>query len=244
MIEIDKKRLCVVGDIHGELNTLVYNISERFDFKDTAFIIAGDIGLGFEKRGYYEALYNRNKERLEKRGNIIYGIRGNHDDNCGYFKAETKIDFPRFKTIPDYEPLCWENKIILPIGGANSVDKKIRLEENKKWEEKGSTKRCWWPDERPEHLETFDSLPRHVDIVISHEAPMSCGPILIRESWMDSEMYENIKEDRYYLYKILREMTPERWYFGHHHNSYSGTCGGTMYKGLDIHEIIEVIYYD
>lgn len=243
MITIEKERLCIVGDIHGEINSLVYDISERYGFLDTAFIIVGDVGLGFNQPGWYDAVYSRNRERLEGRGNIIYGIRGNHDDP-EFFNGDKKLDFPSFKTISDYEPLEWKGKIILPIGGATSVDKKDRLVENYKWKKKGSNRKCWWPDERPVKLENLESLPGHIDIIVSHEAPAACGPVLIREEWMDGEMFENIKEDREYLYKILKEKVPERWYFGHHHESYSGTCVNTLYRGLGIQEIVEVIYYE
>lgn len=243
MIEIKEPRLCIVGDIHGELNTLVYNITEKYKIEDCAFIIAGDVGLGFDRPGFYESLYNRNKDRLERGRNIIYGIRGNHDDPL-YFNGDEALNFPRFKTLKDYEPLSWKGRIILPVGGAQSLDVKERQVENYKQEKRGSSKKVWWPDERPVKLENFDSLPGHIDIVISHEAPLGAGHTLVRESWMDFELYDHIREDREYLYKLAKEKIPERWYFGHYHNSYSGTIANTLYRGLDIHEIAEINYYD
>ena len=61
---------------------------------------------------------------------------------------------------------------------------------------------------------------------------------------MDLDLFERIKEDRSYLYKMLKEKVPERWYFGHYHDSYSGIIMNTQYRGLDIQEIIEVNYYE
>lgn len=243
MIKIEKENLCIVGDIHGELGTLVYNITERYNLHDTAFIIAGDVGLGFNQPGWYEAWYSKQEPRLEKNNNIIYGLRGNHDDPR-FFNGDKALNYPFLKTLKDYEPLEWKDKTILPIGGASSIDVKERMIENGKWEKRGSTRRCWWPEERPQQLENFESLPRHIDIVVSHEAPLGAGKTLMRETWMDFELYERIREDREYLYKILKERVPERWYFGHYHDSYSGALVNTLYRGLDIQEIVEINYYE
>ena len=243
MIKIDKANLAIVGDIHGELGSLVYNITERYHLHDTAVIIAGDVGLGFNQPGWYDAWYSKQEDRLKKNNNTIYGIRGNHDDPR-FFNGDKVLNYPFLKTLKDYEPLEWKGKIILPVGGANSTDVKDRLIENSKWEKKGSSRKCWWPDERPIQLDNFESLPGHIDIVISHEAPLGAGKTLIREPWMDLDLFERIKEDRSYLYKMLKEKVPERWYFGHYHDSYSGIIMNTQYRGLDIQEIIEVNYYE
>lgn len=243
MIKIEKENLCLVGDIHGELSSLVYNITEKYNLHNTAFIIVGDVGLGFNSPGWYKTWYNKQIPRLEKNNNIIYGIRGNHDDP-EFFNGDKILDFPYLKTLKDYEPLEWKNKIILPIGGANSIDAKERMVENGKWEKRHDPRRCWWPEERVIKLENFDSLPGHIDIVVSHEAPMGAGKTLVRESWMDFKLYEKIKEDREYLYKIVKEKVPERWFFGHYHDSYSGTLVNTQYRGLDIQEIVELNYYE
>ncbi len=242
MIVIEKEHLCVVGDIHGELGTLVYNITEQYRLEDTAFIIAGDVGLGFNQPGWYDAWYKKQESRLEKNRNIIYGIRGNHDDP-EFFNGEKALDYPYLKTLKDYEPIMWKDKIILPVGGATSIDYKERLIENSKFEKKRLSKRCWWPGERPIVID-FKDLPGHIDIIISHEAPNNVGRLLIKKPWMTNDLYEKIKEERDYLYRLLKETNPERWYFGHYHESFSGHVLNTDFKGLDINEIMEVIYYD
>lgn len=242
MKTIEKEHLCIVGDIHGELGTLVYNITEKYKLKDTAIIIAGDVGLGFNQPGWYDSWYYKQESRLKDNNNIIYGIRGNHD-NPEFFNGNRKLDYPYFKTLEDYVPLEWKGKLILPIGGASSIDVKERMVENSKWEKRGSSRRCWWPNERPDKVD-LDSLPGKIDIVVSHEAPLSAGHTLIRETWMDFDLYERIREDREYLYSIVKEKLPERWYFGHYHKSFSGNLLETIYKGLDIQELVEVLYYE
>lgn len=233
-MKLDYKNLCIVGDIHGEFRELVWNITQK-GLKDTAFIVAGDFGLGFYKRGYYDTVYLKIKDRLSKNGNCILGVRGNHD-NPEYFdpgSEELFIDYPEFKALPDYTRLYWGDREILVIGGATSVDKTWRLKEESK-----SGNKLWWENERP--LKDLSRINLKEDIIISHECPLCLGPVLVRDNMMDLETYHNILEDRKYFDKVIKESRPNNYYFGHYHKSSSGNWGDTLWRGLDINEIIEV----
>lgn len=225
---LNYKYLCIVGDIHGEFKKIVWDINQK-ELKDTAFIVAGDFGLGFYKRGYYEKIYGEIKNKLSDDHNCLLGIRGNHDDP-DYFNEESELylDYPEFKAIPDYTRLTWDKREILVIGGATSTDKDWRVEKGIEW----------WENERP--VQDFSKVNQKEDIIISHEAPLCIGPVSMRSDEMSLGVYENIIEDRKYLAKILTETRPENYYFGHYHRSTSGNWGETMWKGLDINEIIEV----
>ena len=59
----DAKGIVVCGDIHGEFNELVYKCCIQYRMTDTLIIVAGDCGFGFERQGYYENVYNHNRER-------------------------------------------------------------------------------------------------------------------------------------------------------------------------------------
>lgn len=85
------KYLCVSGDIHGEIRTLVYNL-RRLNVKDSVVIVAGDCGIGFEKAGHYENIYHRIRRILETQNCILLFARGNHDDPL--FFREKLIDYP------------------------------------------------------------------------------------------------------------------------------------------------------
>lgn len=229
-MKISNKYLCIVGDIHGKFRELAWTISQK-EFRDTAFIVAGDFGLGFHKRGYYEEEYNRIKEKLSSHGNCILGLRGNHDDP-EYYNPESELflDYPEFKALPDYTRLTWGDREILVIGGATSTDKE--------WRQSQKDKKLWWEGERP--VKDFSKLKLKEDIIISHEAPLCIGPVTMRTSDFDSETYHDIIEDREFLSKVLKETRPSRYYFGHHHESTSGNWGDTLWKGLDVNEIVEV----
>lgn len=231
-MELNYNNLCIVGDIHGEFTEFSFKIWQK-DIKDTAFIVAGDFGLGFHKRGYYERVYQRIKKKLEDKGNCLLGIRGNHDDPEYYYESPL-MDYPLFKALPDFTRLTWKEREILVIGGATSVDKSWRIEQMKK----KPKEIIWWEGERP--IKDVSRLKEKEDIVISHEAPLCVGPVVTRTDDMELETYHNILEDRKFLDIVLKETRPENYYFGHYHCSTSGNWGNTLWKGLSINEIIEV----
>ena len=80
----DVNEIIVCGDIHGEFNALVNKVCVQYDIHDSIIIVAGDCGFGFERVGYYDNIYKRNRKRLEEHNNYILMIRGNHD-NPSYF---------------------------------------------------------------------------------------------------------------------------------------------------------------
>lgn len=224
------KDIYVVGDIHGELRGLVYDLTERYDIKDAIIVLAGDVGLGFEKPGHYDQVYSRIAKRLDENNLMLLGVRGNHDDP-EYFNGGLVRKYPRFQTVPDYTVLVFQNHRFLVIGGAVSVDQEGRVP--------GKT---WWPGEAPLMLtdrEIEYRLPGQIDGVISHDAPISFQPVGRRGNYSE-EIWWKSQEVRNYLEKILWKCHPKLWYYGHYHDSYVGTNGVCRFSGLDIQEIKRV----
>lgn len=230
--EIKTLGLAIVGDIHDELPGLVWEITEKYKITDTTFIIAGDCGIGFDDS--LKDMYIRKKigEKLEKSGNTLLCIRGNHD-NPKFFLQGNLIDLPKLKTIPDYTHLTWKDRKILVIGGGVSVDKESRLEDFKK-----TGKISWWEEERITH--SPELLDPQEDIIISHMAPLCIGPVLLRYPGISHETWAADKSDREYLSTVLKETRPTRWIFGHYHQSTSGDYEDCIWRGLDIKEIYEI----
>lgn len=225
--------ILMCGDIHGEWRKLVFNLTERYKIKNASVFILGDIGMGFDNSYKYD--FQRISKKLEKNDITLYSIRGNHDDPR-YFNGDLKVNtYPRIKFLKDYEVIEVEGVRILPIGGAISIDKDWRLEE-----ERSSKKKIYWEDEDIIRESKFDI---NVDVVISHESPLSFDPILIRDKDLNENLYKSILNSRKYLDTVLLNISDncKRWYFGHYHRSISGNYGKIVYHGLDIQEIQELV---
>ena len=118
-----------IGDIHGNFNYIKYVIRHRH-IEDETLIQVGDFGIGFEKKHVdLDLLYDLN-DFLKKHNCILYVIRGNHDDPA-YFTG--LFMFSHLKLVPDYTIVNIEDKNVLFVGGAHSVDRARRIEFNDVW---------------------------------------------------------------------------------------------------------------
>lgn len=227
----------VVGDIHGKMRELVFKITHSLNLRDSLFVVLGDIGFGFERRGYYDSLYRKISNRLESHNNKILCLRGNHDDPS-YFSGETSLNYPRLSVISDYSLLDLNGRSALVIGGATSLDGEWRRSRNVGYSSVGSPKRFWWDDEGIDMVD-LDTLNR-VDLVLSHEAPSCFDLETIRFPETTAEEYNRAIKEREYLSEVCKKVSPSRWYFGHHHKHICGDYGPTKYFGLSELEIIKI----
>ena len=243
----DAKHIIVSGDIHGGFTRVVFKLCMQYGCTDTLLIIAGDCGFGFEKLGYYDRIYNKVAGQLRKANNWVVFLRGNHDDPS-YF-SEEKISYKRWRTIPDYGIIqaCGHN--ILCIGGATSIDRYRRKEENARLRKMGHKDvAMWWPDEAPVYNEeTIDFIPVElpIDIVISHTAPSFCKLKSHQgiKSWavMDPSLIWDVDAERETMDRINKRLKEQdhpitQWIYGHFHQSWSGVIDGIRFAMLDIEE--------
>lgn len=248
----DAKQVIVSGDIHGDFKGVVFKLCVQYSLKDTLLIVAGDCGFGFEKPGYYETVYNQVAGRLRKANNWVVFLRGNHDDPAYY--SEEKVSYKRWRCIPDYTIIqaCGHN--ILCIGGATSIDRQTRKEENARRRERSHLQTAvWWPDEMPVFLPTeIESIPVdiRIDTVVTHTAPSFCpleskqglkswaamDPTLIGDVGMERKTMDNI-------FGCLRQngQPVERWLYGHFHQTWRGEREGVLFSMLDIEEFKEIL---
>lgn len=120
----DAKSVVICGDIHGDFKPLVHKLCKQLGLKDTLLIVAGDCGFGFDKPSYYVTVYKQISRLLRKANNWVVFVRGNHDDPS-YF-AEHKINYARWRTVPDYSVITANGHNILCVGGAVSIDRAMR----------------------------------------------------------------------------------------------------------------------
>lgn len=237
------RNLVFCGDIHGELATLVWKITEQLKLVDTDVVIVGDFGVGFGKPGSLKQQYERVQKRLVEKNNTIYTIRGNHDDPS-YFDGTHNFEHLIF--LPDHTVIELGGKTIYPIGGATSTDLDLvdpRTRRSRRQEElflSKHGKHCWWENETVEQKRLID-LPLKVDIIISHTAPLKFSPPPFRANHIGLEEWEKILKEREYLNQVEDAINYDKWFYGHFHRPYSGNIGGKLNRCLTIMEIAQCI---
>ena len=247
----DAKHVLVSGDIHGNFNGIVYKLCVQYGMTDTLLVVAGDCGFGFEKPGYYETVYNHLAGRLRKANNWIAFIRGNHDDPA-YFCEQNNTRL-RWRSIPDYSVIRACGHDILCVGGAVSIDRATRKEENALRRARGHyLTAVWWPYEAPvfspEKIEEIPSDIR-IDTVITHTSPSFCEKKNTKDlvSWavMDTTLMADVDRERQTMDELFYGLRDHgyhvrRWFYGHFHQSWCGEREGVLFSMLDIEEFKEI----
>lgn len=232
--------LWICGDIHGELSNLVWKAVRQLKIRHADILIVGDFGAGFGRPKSMDVAYIKICSALEEYDICLYTIRGNHDDPT-FFDGTHDYEYLHF--LPDHRTIELCGKKIYPIGGAVSSDidlvdpltRKSRRMQNDTLIKFGSSKRIWWSDEAPSM--DLNNLPISADIVVSHEAPLSFEPPLVRDDHVRDCTWQKVVESRRYLDDVLNAVKPSQWFYGHYHNHYEGVFQGTHYLGLDIAEM-------
>ena len=248
------KQVAVSGDIHGDFEGIFRKIS---GFEDLLLIVAGDCGFGFEtKERHLLQLQNLSKKYLVKGNNYVAFVRGNHD-NPAYFEPakgseKTPVWLKHCRTIPDYVVIEAAGLRVLCLGGAVSIDRRLRkrwMVENDIRPDGPFDRSYYWPGELP--LFAFEALGElcretTLDAVVSHTAPSFCAPItkdgIMEWTRADDQLYADVTAERRTLdevYAFLKEhrRLPKEWFYGHYHFSSWQDEDGCHFRLLDIEEI-------
>lgn len=217
-----------VGDIHGEFRNFIYTL-KRCKITDTNIIVAGDFGIGFYKENYYITEFNKMNKYLISKNVNIYVVRGNHD-NPSYFLENKNYD--NIHLMKDYSIIEIENKRILALGGAFSIDRKYR-----------KLNVDYWDDELFNYDENLLNKIE-CDIVVSHSAPDFCLPLkkVIDDNSTINEMCNKERNDLSKSYQILSIKNKiTHWYYGHFHENNYLKYNDTIFKGLGISAMDELL---
>jgi len=233
MIQFNNKNLIFCGDVHGEFETLVYNI-KRLNISDSTIICCGDFGVGFYKPNYYINIFNKVSPYLIKNNVNIVALRGNHD-NPSYFKENTIYNNCIY-LVKDYEIINSCNYNILCIGGAISIDRRLR-----------KLNVDYWIDENikfDEFMLNDLSKNDNIDIIASHTAPQYFIPYtkVSFEFYRDDvNLEQELKDERLLCNGIfdIFSHTVTHWYYGHFHNSIISNYENVKYRCLDIMELYQ-----
>ena len=234
-IEINCNTFIATGDLHGYFNSFMSMI-KRYEMNDTCVIVCGDCGLGFYKDGYYKTMFKKLEDMCRKRNVTVVFVRGNHDDPS-YFntgKANTK----HIIAVPDYTVI---NGSTLCVGGATSIDRKIRLSQMASEERhyrqfhpfaaeaeiKENCRKCYWPNEQPffdiDKMDEIKANGLQIRTVITHTCPSFCYPTTkdgIKE-WLqeDDQLEADILYERNEMDKLYRKLVNDghpvtQWFYG------------------------------
>ena len=242
----------LLGDTHGLRP--IFSIIDANKFEGQNLIHVGDFGLGFVS--LLQDLKNLDlmDQMLMETNNHLYVIRGNHD-NPIFWDRSKGLNLPRFhnlRLMDDFTTATIEDKNVLFVGGAVSIDRRPRMDDVP-WP-------SWWKDEVFKYDE--DKLDfavrgvKSIDVVVTHSAPDFCPPIgsdnYLVNNYHEIEMahginlHEELAQERAEITRMYNDLTlhykmiPKHWFYGHFHNSKSKKISGTQFKLLNINEVYEL----
>jgi predicted phosphodiesterase len=230
MKTFNKENLILIGDTHG--NNVAIN-SACIDSSNSLIIHVGDYGLGFNDVYKEAETFNELNDLAYENNNDVVIIRGNHDskERFNFFRNRlSNVHLPE-----DYEIYQYNDKTIMFVGGAISIDRKGR-----------TLGISYWDDEE---VILREDLCKPVDILITHTTPTYCFPTQLApivKEWAEEEeekygtnLLKELKEERQKLDKIVSLCKPKYHYYGHMHDSWMEEICGCKHRLLDIYEIHE-----
>jgi predicted phosphodiesterase len=220
------KPIYIVGDIHGKWDQLFLKIKAS-EIRNFTLIGVGDLGVGFLDADKQARQFDYINSFFGGKGIDFIGIRGNHDDPS-YFNSS--IDRSNFKLLPDYTSLTLNDKEFLFVGGAVSIDRKIRKE--------GVS---YWTDEK---FVLDHSKIKRCDVLVTHSAPTWSGPFDKSgiSGWCDRDetLWDECLQERKDHDVLIKLCGASRHYCGHFHTSSSvdfDRCISTILDELEVKEI-------
>jgi hypothetical protein len=221
--------MVLLGDIHGYLDSIV-QLVDKSKLKDTYIIQVGDFEIGFRKDN--DQTIGRLNKWLSKFNVTLLVIRGNHD-NPNWFNGDKVWSHVKF--LEDYTVMRIEDKNILFVGGAISINRK----------QKAATGE-WFPGEVFKldipKLESF----RDIDMVVTHNAPtfvypFGCdAPIIHKFAKNDPTLIADLIAERKEL-NIMHDILIKNnyiksWHYGHFHQSHEMNYGSCYFQLLGVCE--------
>jgi hypothetical protein len=233
------------GDIHGEFESIVYKLN---NLTDTALIVCGDIGMGFNKDEYYLLLFKKLNLKLSEKNNYLIMFRGNHD-NPDFFNGTFK-KYTHLHLIPDYTVVEINGLAnVLCIGGATSIDRSYRIQSELRTKRKSYWGNAELPYFDEQALAEINSLyAENIQIVATHTSPSFAYPTTKRnvKEWIniDANLSQTLDSERNTMDKIFEMLRADQthltdWYYGHFHEHKLEQHYGINFRLCDCGEMNE-----
>lgn len=214
-------KLYVTGDTHGAVAARVeLLLSEHPTMvpEETALFILGDAGLNY----YLGKRDKKHQREVEAKGVYVYCVYGNHEErpknvpgmeliHDEFVNGAVWIDknFPHIRYFTDWGIYTVMGKHMLVIGGAYSVDKFYRLQNNFNW----------FPSEQLTDYEmracSYSTEGKIFDLVLSHTCPLSFQPTDLFLGCIDQSTVDNTMEK--WLEQLKDKINWNIWLYGHYH---------------------------
>jgi len=244
---IKNYKMIFLGDTHGNNSYIKYIIKQK-KITNQHIIHVGDFGVGFI--GYNQEIQNLGhfNKWLKLKDITLHVFRGNHDDPK-FFTGDHI--YGNLKLHVDYTVLEIEDKKILGIGGAVSIDRSTR------WKEQNS----WWPDEVFVLDEDKLNEVSGIDILVTHTTPSEIPPdnsngfppIVLQFAHSDGNLIEDLDLERELLSKALKILLNNdsnnitHHFYGHFHQDIKTELNGCEHICLGIgkfHGLIDYTDYE
>lgn len=227
----------ITGDTHRDFSRLIY----LNDKKDSTLIVLGDAGINY--------LLNEEDKQLKSHLNglniKLFCIQGNHEERPENISSYKEIDMFGGKVFieDDYPNLIFakngeiytiDNKKVLVIGGAYSVDKEFRLMYGYNW----------FKDEQLSNDEMNSIVNKvkgkHFDIVLTHTCPYKYEPREVFIQGIDQSKVDKTMEK--FLDEVEANITYNKWYCGHYHTEKQIDKLEFMFQSIKLFNEDEYLY--
>jgi len=201
--------LAILGDIHGSFEVLNDRVIKAYEAKATALIQVGDFGY------YKSIIHNLFKYKFPI---PVYWIDGNHEQHEFLNDATDLVEVhDNCFFVPRGTVLTLDNRKIAFMGGAASIDKKIRMAYRMHWSPGENIRQ----QDMDRLLVELDKNDNEVDMMITHVPPQN----IIQDNFSkDALRYFGVgmdwrDENADYIQTIWEGLGMPQMYCGHMHRS-------------------------
>lgn len=223
------KHWLITGDKHQQFQSICDLDTIKYPPEETAIIILGDAGINWNLDHTDQEV----KHYLSSLGYRFYLVRGNHEERPEnisnihiWYDKEVgnriyiEDEFPSIRYLIDGADYNFNDHYTLVLGGAYSVDKEYRIQNN--WN--------WFPQEQlsaEERINIFHKIQNlSYDIILSHTCPYTWRPTELFLPSIDQTTVDTSTEE--WLEYCSYNMWWDSWYWGHYHKDQDYSCGRHM----------------
>ena len=202
----------ITGDTHRE----IYRLHDIEKNKDNMLIILGDAGINY----YLDERDKLLKEQLNSYNIKLFCVQGNYEERPENISTYKEVDmfggkvfieeeYPNLIFAKNGELYDIDNKKILVIGGAYSVDKNYRIIYGYPWFKNEQLRK----EEMNNILNKYKG--QHIDIVLSHTCPLKYEPTEVFMKGINQSDVDKSMEK--FLDKVEESIDYDKWYCAHYH---------------------------